>query len=153
MSRLHEIIEPGERIVARHWPDWLVYLLLGVMVLSDVMVFAMLLFLAGDGDPAFRDMLLIIGVAFAFFAVVTVAVVFHALRRAIVTDRRVLLRDGLFWSNPLQIRREIIEDVHQQGQALVVSGGGHTLEIPCPPAFAPYILKALGRQPQAAPAE
>jgi hypothetical protein len=153
MSRLDEIIEPGERIIARHWPGWLVAGLLGTIVVSDIMVFGLLLFLATDGDPEFREVLLIIGVAFAFIAVVTLGLMFHVLRRAIVTDRRVLVRKGFSWSSPQQMRRDIIEDVYQQGQRLVVSGGGHTLEIPCPPAFAPYILRALARQPQAAPAE
>ncbi len=152
MSRLDEIIEPGERIIARHWRGWLVYGLLGAIVLSDIMIFGLLLFLASDGDAEFRGALLIIGVAFAFVAVLTLGVMFHVLRRAIVTDRRLLVREGFFWSNPLQIRREIIEEVYQQGQLLVVSGGGRTLDIPCPPAFSPYILKALGRQPQDAPA-
>lgn len=152
MARLDEIIEPGERIIARHWPVWLVYSLLGSLVLSDAMVLGLLLVLATDGDPEFRQVLLIIGVVFAFGAVLMIGMMFHVLRRAIVTDRRVLVRKGFSWSDPQQMRREIIEDVYQQGQVLVVSGGGHALKIPCPPSFAPYILKAIGRQRQDVPA-
>ena len=149
MPGINGILESGETVLYRHWPDWLLFCVLGFMVLTDILAFGALAVLAADGDIEL-DSLRIVGVILAFTAVTTIAVLYLVLRIAVVTDRRVFLRDGILWSNPKQMRHHEIEEVRRRGGSLVISGGGRTLVIPCPAFLAPPLLAVLGRTAEVA---
>ena len=60
-----------------------------------------------------------------------------------VTDRRIVRRRRLGWEDPDTMRLDAIEDIRQQGWRLVITGGGRSLSVFCPPPFAPRLRRAI----------
>lgn len=145
MPGIADILEPGERILLRHWPPRLVYGLAGMIAAIDVASFlAVDRYVARSDAPGGRELMLFaLGAGVLSLALLPLMVWF--LRLAVVTDRRLLVRNEMSWSNPRQIRLNEIEEARQEGGRFHIRGAGQTLEFPCLPFLARPLLKALGR--------
>lgn len=146
MARLKELLEPGERIVLQHWPSRWVYIIVGVIAASDFATFVVVgWFMWSSGVPDGELLLLVTG-GFAALSLALLPLMVGWFRLAVVTDRRVLVRDGMTWGNPKQIRRGEIEEARQTGSKFEIRSTVRSVEFPCPPQFARRILAALGRE-------
>lgn len=133
-------LEPGERIVVRHPPIWL-FVVLAVFV---VMVAA---------APTVTDLLNrrigswtegTIGPDAVIGAVLLLAAWFFFGRwRVVVTDRRVLLRQGFFGLRIEAMARRDIEAAYFSNGALVVAGQGRELSTFCIARFTGPLLKQI----------
>ncbi len=141
-------LEPGERVVLRHWPERFVYGLGALIAAMDVgSLFAVDRYVARSGAPGGQELMLFaIGAVVLSLALLPLMVWF--LRLAVVTDRRLLVRNEMSWSNSRQIRLHEIEDAYQEDGRFHIRGAGRTLEFPCLPGLARPLLKALSREPE-----
>lgn len=138
-------LEPGERVVLRHWPARLAYGLAGLIAATDIGFFLALYWYVNRID-ALDERELTVAILVAMVIVLAPPPLFIlSTRLAVVTDRRLLVRDGMSRSDPKQIRLHEIEEARQEGGRLHIRGAGQTLDFPCSPGLARPLLKALGR--------
>lgn len=142
MTRIQEILEPGETIRLIHWPNWFVYAVVAFLAVSDVLVVTAMLLLLG-GDALEPEILYTVIVLFLAASGLVLLVSVRLLRIAVVTDRRVMHRSGLGWAHPIELRLPEIESVEQRRGMVIVAGAGREISFPCPPAMAARILNAL----------
>ncbi len=136
--------EPGETTRLRHAPGWVAFGIAGALLLAEFAVVA-----AASAEVAERSAarhpdtlaLVVVATLFAGAALQFLVLVMPPLVE--VTDRRVLLRRRLGWDDPDMIPLDAIDTVRREGWRMRVSGGGATLDFPCPPPFAPRIRRAI----------
>lgn len=146
MTRLKEMLEPGERIVLQHWPSPWVYGIASLFAASDFAAFGVMGWFVWSSGVPDGELLLLVTAGFVVLMLASLPFLVGLLRLAVVTDRRVLVRDGMTWANPKQIRCGEIEEARQIGGKFEIRSTVRSVEFPCPPQFASRILAALGRE-------
>jgi hypothetical protein len=149
MAKLRKILEPGERVLARTPPRWVVWLTVVVVVATPA---AMSFWVAHiDDDERLQDVLWM----FYFLgglAMVGLLVLVPILRwRIMATDRRILVRHGLLRRELEEVDRDDVRAVRHDGHALMIEGDGRQIETLCHPLTAGRMLAVIepSRAPQA----
>jgi hypothetical protein len=150
MARINEILEPGERIVMQHWPRQWVYSIVGLFVATDLAVLIVVGWVVWASELPDAELLLLVMAGFVVLSLALLPLMVGFLRLAVITDRRVLVRDGMTWSHPKHIRRSDIEGARQNGGKFEIHSITRTVEFPCPPQLASGIFAALGRNAEGA---
>ncbi len=140
-------LEPGERVVLRHWPTRLAYGLAGAIAALDTGLFLAVFWYVKQTDALGERELTVAILVAAVIVLAPVPLFVRSARLAVVTNRRILARNGIFWSKPKQIRLHEIEEVRLRGKRVDIRGGGQTMDFPCPRFLARSLIKALGREP------
>ena len=146
MTRIGEILEPGERIVLQHWPSRWIYGIAALFAAADLAVLFVVGWVVVVSDVPDGMFLMLVTAGLVGLMLVLLPPMVGLLRLAVITDRRILVRDGMTWANPKQIRCSDIEEARQNGGRFEIRSVARTLEFPCPPQFARGILAALGRE-------
>ena len=146
MARLKEMLEPGERIVLQHWPRPWVYGITGLLAVTDFLALAIVGWFVAVSDVPDGALLMLVMAGFVVLSLALLPLMAGWLRLAVVTDRRILVRDGMTWSRPKQIRRNDIEEARQNGGKFEIRSVSRSMEFPCPPQLGRRILAALGRE-------
>lgn len=144
---LGEIVAPGEKIVRRHRPPWFLNAM-GVAVTT--VVFGLMLVgldaLKTEFDYLARSSLLLLVVGSSIAGALLVPAMYSFGRCAVVTDRRILVRRGLTWADPLTMALDDIEEIRLSEGMMIILGRGHKISIPCWKWMAPRLLEAMGRE-------
>lgn len=146
MARISEILEPGERIVLQHWPRPWVYGIVGLLAATDFAALGIVGWFVAVTDVPDGALLMLVMAGFVVLSLVLLPLMAGWLRLAVVTDRRVLVRDGMTWSHPKQIRRNDIEEARLNGGKFKIRSAVGSMEFPCPPQLGRRILNALGQE-------
>lgn len=142
--------EPGETTRLRHAPGWVAFGIAGALLLAEFAVVAAASAEVAGAAAHRQDTLALIVVATLFAGAVLQFLVLVLPPLVEITDRRILLRRKLGWDDPDMIPLDAIDTIRLEGWRMRVSGGGVTLDFPCPPPFAPRIRRAIENAKQVA---
>jgi hypothetical protein len=146
---LDDVVAPGEKIVRYHRPSWF---LNATGVAATMVVFGLMLVgldaLKTEFDYLARSSLLLLVVGSSLAGAVLVPAMYYFGRCAIVTDRRILVRRGLTWADPITMPLDEIEEIRLSEGLMIVLGRGHKIVIPCWKWMAPHLLEAMDREGQ-----
>lgn len=139
MARLSEILIPGERVVVRYFPAWVLW---GAALFVALGLFMPVEFyLKGLFDD--RDGSILLYIFSGNVAIVLLGFLYLLPWRVVVTDRRLLIRKGAFGSDYTEIRRDLVEEVRFAGTTLTIRAKDHTLETSILLPFARRIVRTL----------
>ena len=141
MARLKDMLQPGERVVHRVsiLPRWLPVLIAVTGLILAVP--AILRLAAGSGDVVIEAVRAVVGL----FALGVAVRVYAASRNGplLVTDRRVLVRDGGDGYEELPLSAIDAVTPYRLGDGLFVTGGTQKFVVPCKQKAADRIRVAI----------